>query len=124
MGEDSLSMNLMLFNVHLHMHIYIGLISFSYYKDVYSAGDLLKLLDVSSAEYFLPTTYGKLQPPLGKHRLKVNKLIGPIAFDYLIMLATGGLVLNIFWHNTSIIYIFIIHDFISVLYCSTSLLLT
>nr|XP_027187148.1 serine/threonine-protein phosphatase 6 regulatory subunit 3 isoform X2 [Cicer arietinum] len=36
-----------------------------------SLGDLLKLLDVSSAENLLPTTYGKLQPPLGKHRLKI-----------------------------------------------------
>ncbi|AQK46267.1 SIT4 phosphatase-associated family protein [Zea mays] len=35
-----------------------------------SLGDLLKLLDVSSAENVLPTTYGSLQPPLGKHRLK------------------------------------------------------
>ncbi|KAK2448293.1 SIT4 phosphatase-associated family protein [Trifolium repens] len=40
-----------------------------------SLGDLLKLLDVSSAEYFLPTTYGKLQPPLGKHRLKIVEFI-------------------------------------------------
>ncbi|CAN6250187.1 unnamed protein product [Urochloa humidicola] len=36
-----------------------------------SLGDLLKLLDVSSAENVLPTTYGSLQPPLGKHRLKI-----------------------------------------------------
>lgn len=68
-------MNNMLFNLHLHMHLYIGLISLCNYKDVSSAGDLLKLLDVSSAENLLPTTYGKLQPPLGKHRLKVNILI-------------------------------------------------
>lgn len=34
-------------------------------------GDLLKLLDISSAETSLATTYGTLQPPLGKHRLKV-----------------------------------------------------
>ncbi|KAL8137084.1 hypothetical protein V2J09_003085 [Rumex salicifolius] len=32
---------------------------------------LLKLLDLSSDENVLPTTYGKLQPPLGKHRLKI-----------------------------------------------------
>ena len=37
---------------------------------VYYAGDLLMLLNVSS-EGVLLTTYGKLQPPLGKHRLKV-----------------------------------------------------
>ncbi|XP_039023556.1 serine/threonine-protein phosphatase 6 regulatory subunit 3-like isoform X2 [Hibiscus syriacus] len=33
-------------------------------------GNLLKLLDISSSESTLLTTYGKLQPPLGKHRLK------------------------------------------------------
>ncbi|KAK9267336.1 hypothetical protein L1049_009760 [Liquidambar formosana] len=38
-------------------------------------GDLLKLLDVSSAESVLLTTYGKLQPPLGKHRLKIVEFI-------------------------------------------------
>ena len=38
-------------------------------------GDLLKLLDVSSVDNTLLTTYGKLQPPLGKHRLKVNILM-------------------------------------------------
>ncbi|CAL5397256.1 unnamed protein product [Camellia sinensis] len=32
-----------------------------------SLGDLLKLLDVSSNDNALITTYGKLQPPLGKH---------------------------------------------------------
>lgn len=40
-----------------------------------SLGDLLKLLDVSSTENVLLTTYGKLQPPLGKHRLKVVEFI-------------------------------------------------
>ncbi|KAF5736375.1 serine/threonine-protein phosphatase 6 regulatory subunit 2 [Tripterygium wilfordii] len=36
---------------------------------------LLKLFDVSSANYVLLTTYGKLQPPLGKHRLKIVEFI-------------------------------------------------
>ncbi|KAG8043523.1 hypothetical protein GUJ93_ZPchr0458g22781 [Zizania palustris] len=40
-----------------------------------SLGDLLKLLDVSSADNVLPTTYGVLQPPLGKHRLKIVEFI-------------------------------------------------
>ncbi|KAF8413515.1 hypothetical protein HHK36_001505 [Tetracentron sinense] len=40
-----------------------------------SLGDILKLLDVSSVENVLPTTYGKLQPPLGKHRLKIVEFI-------------------------------------------------
>ncbi|KAJ9555612.1 hypothetical protein OSB04_010226 [Centaurea solstitialis] len=33
-------------------------------------GDLLILLNVSLDEKILPTTYGQLKPPLGKHRLK------------------------------------------------------
>lgn len=32
------------------------------------------LLNVSSDEKILPTTYGELRPPLGKHRLKVSLL--------------------------------------------------
>ncbi|XP_019431259.1 PREDICTED: serine/threonine-protein phosphatase 6 regulatory subunit 3-like isoform X2 [Lupinus angustifolius] len=40
-----------------------------------SLGDLLKLLDVSSAENLLLTTFGKLLPPLGKHRLKIIEFI-------------------------------------------------
>nr|CAB3488304.1 unnamed protein product [Digitaria exilis] len=40
-----------------------------------SLGDLLKLLDVLSADNVLPTTYGILQPPLGKHRLKIVEFI-------------------------------------------------
>lgn len=39
------------------------------------AGDLLTLLNVSSDEKILPTTYGELKPPLGKHRLKVGLFI-------------------------------------------------
>ncbi|XP_050373016.1 uncharacterized protein LOC126790716 [Argentina anserina] len=38
-------------------------------------GDLLNLLDVSSADNMLLTTYGRLQPPLGKHRLKIVEFI-------------------------------------------------
>ncbi|XP_051128735.1 uncharacterized protein LOC127249787 isoform X2 [Andrographis paniculata] len=40
-----------------------------------SLGDLLKLLDISPDNHVLLTTYGKLQPPLGKHRLKVIEFI-------------------------------------------------
>ncbi|KAK1281141.1 hypothetical protein QJS04_geneDACA017730 [Acorus gramineus] len=40
-----------------------------------SLGDLLRLLDISSSEVILPTTYGNLQPPLGKHRLKIVEFI-------------------------------------------------
>ncbi|WVZ99801.1 hypothetical protein U9M48_045048 [Paspalum notatum var. saurae] len=39
-----------------------------------SLGDLLKLLDIAS-EHVLPTTYGCLCPPLGKHRLKIVEFI-------------------------------------------------
>ncbi|KAL8204731.1 hypothetical protein R6Q57_010354 [Mikania cordata] len=34
-------------------------------------GDLLMLLNVSLDDKVLPTTYGQLKPPLGKHRLKI-----------------------------------------------------
>ncbi|XP_073008817.1 uncharacterized protein [Typha latifolia] len=40
-----------------------------------SLGELLKLLDVSNSEMALPTTYGTLKPPLGKHRLKIVEFI-------------------------------------------------
>ncbi|KAI3676630.1 hypothetical protein L1987_86242 [Smallanthus sonchifolius] len=36
-----------------------------------SLGYLLKLLDLSEDKNVLQTTFGKLQPPLGKHRLKI-----------------------------------------------------
>ncbi|XP_059297542.1 uncharacterized protein LOC132050338 isoform X3 [Lycium ferocissimum] len=38
-------------------------------------GDLVKLLNVTSDEKILPTTYGELRPPLGKHRLKIVEFI-------------------------------------------------
>lgn len=38
-------------------------------------GDLLKLLDISSPDNVLPTTYGCLCPPLGKLRLKIVEFI-------------------------------------------------
>ncbi|XP_077252908.1 uncharacterized protein LOC143892288 isoform X2 [Tasmannia lanceolata] len=37
--------------------------------------DLLMILNVSSDENVLPTTYGELRPPLGKHRLKIVEFI-------------------------------------------------
>ncbi|CAM0881526.1 unnamed protein product [Alopecurus aequalis] len=40
-----------------------------------SLGNLLNLLDTSAAENVLPTTYGCLRPPLGKHRLKIVEFI-------------------------------------------------
>ncbi|PWZ33562.1 Serine/threonine-protein phosphatase 6 regulatory subunit 2 [Zea mays] len=40
-----------------------------------SLGNLLKLLDTSATESVLPTTYGSLRPPLGKHRLKIVEFI-------------------------------------------------
>lgn len=38
-------------------------------------GDLLMLLNVTSDENILPTPYGELRPPLGKHRLKIVEFI-------------------------------------------------
>ncbi|XVE59091.1 hypothetical protein DITRI_Ditri05aG0017300 [Diplodiscus trichospermus] len=46
-------------------------------------GDLLILLNVSSDEKILPTTYGELRPPLGKHRLKIVEFIA-------VLLRTGN----------------------------------
>ncbi|XP_058749484.1 uncharacterized protein LOC131622466 isoform X1 [Vicia villosa] len=69
-----------------------------------SLGDLLKLLDVSSAENFLPTTYGKLQPPLGKHRLKIVEFISVLltigseaAEEKLIDLGAVQRIINLFF---------------------------
>ncbi|XVF68570.1 hypothetical protein PTKIN_Ptkin11bG0013100 [Pterospermum kingtungense] len=45
--------------------------------------DLLMLLNVSSDEKILPTTYGELRPPLGKHRLKIVEFIA-------VLLRTGN----------------------------------
>lgn len=49
--------------------VLVGMMTLSWF---YSTGDLLKLLDISSSDNVLLTTYGKLQPPFGKHRLKVS----------------------------------------------------
>ncbi|XP_068664556.1 uncharacterized protein [Aristolochia californica] len=38
-------------------------------------GDLLQLLNVTDNENVLPTSYGELRPPLGKHRLKIVEFI-------------------------------------------------
>ncbi|CAJ1979295.1 unnamed protein product [Sphenostylis stenocarpa] len=46
-------------------------------------GELLVLLDVSSDSKVLPTTYGELRPPLGKHRLKTVEFIA-------VLLKTGN----------------------------------
>ncbi|KAL5832887.1 hypothetical protein ACOSQ3_016561 [Xanthoceras sorbifolium] len=45
--------------------------------------DLLTLLNVSYDEKILPTTYGELRPPLGKHRLKIVEFIA-------VLLKTGN----------------------------------
>ncbi|KAL2593674.1 hypothetical protein AAZV13_12G143100 [Glycine max] len=45
--------------------------------------ELLMLLNVSSDEKVLPTTYGELRPPLGKHRLKIVEFIA-------VLLKTGN----------------------------------
>ncbi|XP_039050689.1 serine/threonine-protein phosphatase 6 regulatory subunit 3-like isoform X3 [Hibiscus syriacus] len=67
-------------------------------------GNLLKLLDISSSESTLLTTYGKLQPPLGKHRLKIVELISVLlmvgseaAEKELIQLGSVQRILNLFF---------------------------
>ncbi|XVF86141.1 hypothetical protein PTKIN_Ptkin18bG0016500 [Pterospermum kingtungense] len=69
-----------------------------------SLGDLLKLLDVSCSESTLLTTYGKLQPPLGKHRLKIVEFISVLltvgseaAEKELIRLGAVQRILNLFF---------------------------
>ncbi|KAL4290834.1 hypothetical protein GQ457_14G011570 [Hibiscus cannabinus] len=67
-------------------------------------GNLLKLLDISSSESTLLTTYGKLQPPLGKHRLKIVEFISVLlmvgseaAEKELIRLGAVQRILNLFF---------------------------
>ncbi|MBA0663258.1 hypothetical protein Goklo_003380 [Gossypium klotzschianum] len=67
-------------------------------------GNLLKLLDVLSSESTLLTTYGKLQPPLGKHRLKIVEFISVLlmvgsetAEKELIRLSAMQRILNLFF---------------------------
>ncbi|CAJ1962940.1 unnamed protein product [Sphenostylis stenocarpa] len=69
-----------------------------------SLGDLLNLLDISSAENLLLTTFGKLQPPLGKHRLKIVEFIsvlvtvgGEAAERKLIDLGAVQRIINLFF---------------------------
>ncbi|XP_016547341.1 serine/threonine-protein phosphatase 6 regulatory subunit 3 isoform X2 [Capsicum annuum] len=84
-------------------------------------GGLLELLNVSSDEKVLPTTYGELRPPLGKHRLKIVEFISvllktgnEVAEKELVSSGTIERVLNLFFeypynnalhhHVESIIY--------------------
>ncbi|XP_004241276.1 uncharacterized protein [Solanum lycopersicum] len=66
--------------------------------------NLLKLLNVSSDDKVLPTTYGELRPPLGKHRLKIVEFISvllktgnEVAEDELISSGTIERVLDLFF---------------------------
>ncbi|KAF3679971.1 serine/threonine-protein phosphatase 6 regulatory subunit 3 isoform X1 [Capsicum chacoense] len=67
-------------------------------------GDLLKLLNISSDDKILPTTYGELRPPLGKHRLKIVEFISvllktgnEVAEDELISSGTIERILDLFF---------------------------
>ncbi|GAB2248108.1 hypothetical protein Droror1_Dr00007990 [Drosera rotundifolia] len=67
-------------------------------------GPLLELLNVSSEGTVLPTTYGKLQPPLGKHRLKIVEFVsillsvgGEAAENKLMQLGAVNLILDLFF---------------------------
>ncbi|CAA0812002.1 SIT4 phosphatase-associated family protein [Striga hermonthica] len=46
-------------------------------------GEMLKLLNVTSDEKVLPTTYGELRPPLGQYRLKIVEFLA-------VLLKTGN----------------------------------
>ncbi|KAK2433929.1 SIT4 phosphatase-associated family protein [Trifolium repens] len=74
-------------------------------------GDLLVLLDVSSDDKVLPTTYGELRPPLGKHRLKIVEFIAEllktrneVAEKELVKSGTIGRIVDLFfeypYHNS------------------------
>ncbi|KAG6548720.1 hypothetical protein Mapa_009875 [Marchantia paleacea] len=67
-------------------------------------GDLLNILDVSSDENVLPTTYGQLRPPLGIHRLKIVEFIAVLlrtnsegARQELVRLGAIQIILNLFF---------------------------
>ncbi|KAM3399106.1 serine/threonine-protein phosphatase 6 regulatory subunit 3 isoform X1 [Capsicum galapagoense] len=94
---------------------------FSNFYSTYGTGGLLELLNVSSDEKVLPTTYGELRPPLGKHRLKIVEFISvllktgnEVAEKELVSSGTIERVLNLFFeypynnalhhHVESIIY--------------------
>ncbi|CAM6102963.1 unnamed protein product [Calypogeia fissa] len=68
-------------------------------------GDLLKILDVSTDEKVLPTTYGQLRPPVGIHRLKIVEFIAVLlrtnsegARQELVRLGAIQIILNLFFN--------------------------
>ncbi|KAL6609485.1 hypothetical protein ACP70R_039454 [Stipagrostis hirtigluma subsp. patula] len=67
-------------------------------------GDLLKLMDISSSENVLPTTYGCLRPPLGKHRLKslIGPSVGIISERYASNVSPDGLSYCFTLHNSAV----------------------
>lgn len=61
-----------------------------------TAGDMLMLLSVASDSKVLPTTYGELRPPLGKHRLKVRSFLRRnFSFFFLDVVRCKSLRLNV-----------------------------
>ncbi|KAE8687276.1 auxin response factor 18-like [Hibiscus syriacus] len=61
-----------------HQHMYMPRIPVNaetIYVMLPKLGNLLMLLNVSSDEKILPTTYGELRPPLGKDRVKIVEFI-------------------------------------------------
>lgn len=53
------------------------------------------VLNVSTDDKVLPTTYGELKPPLGKHRLKVSSLISIIELRCMTVLVCTKLPLGL-----------------------------
>ena len=69
------------------------------------AGDLLKFLDVSSDENTLPTTYGELRPPPGKHCLNIVEFIivplrmgSEVAQQELVKLGAIQMIIHLFFY--------------------------
>lgn len=72
----------------LHYTVCHGFARSNFFFEIYCCswhtfvGNLLNLLDTSAAENVLPTTYGCLRPPLGKHRLKVLDVANPFNWPF------------------------------------------
>lgn len=70
------------------------LFEFSCMALISGAGDFVALLNVTSDEKVLPTTYGQLKPPLGSHRLKVR-----FHCENLVIQLEDGLVIRWIWYQ-------------------------
>ncbi|WZZ83842.1 hypothetical protein YC2023_104414 [Brassica napus] len=94
-----------------------GVCSILVYTDKKETGELLMLLSVASDSTVLPTTYGELRPPLGKHRLKIVEFIAVLlrtgseaAEKELISSGTTKRTLDLFFEECNLIGKFLASD--------------